>query len=106
MKTKFACVVAVCTALFASGCGSGPQNLIVGKWEAGQPGAKLTAEFGRDGNAQLTMMGHTFRGTYKVNGDDELEWTLNGTTTKFKMKVTATELEVTSEGKTVTYKRV
>jgi hypothetical protein len=106
MKTKFACVVVACVALSVSGCGSSPQNLIVGKWEAGQAGAKLTAEFSQDGNAKLTILGKTLQGTYKVNGGDELEWTLNGTTTKFKMKVTATELEVTSEGKTVTYKRV
>jgi hypothetical protein len=106
MKTKFACVVAVCVALSASGCGSSPQSLIVGKWEAGQPGAKLIAQFSNDGNAQLTMFGKTMSGTYKINGEDELEWTMNGTTTKFKMKVTATQLEVTSEGKTVAYKKV
>jgi hypothetical protein len=41
-----------------------------------------------------------------MNGDDELEWTLNGKTTKSKVKVTATTLVVTSEGKTVTYKKV
>jgi hypothetical protein len=41
-----------------------------------------------------------------MNGGDELEWTLNDKTTKSKVKVTATELQVTSEGKTVTYKKV
>ena len=105
MKTKFACVAAVCVALSVSGCGSSPQNLIVGKWEA-QAAVKLTAEFSPDGNARLTMFGKTLRGTYKVNGGDELEWTVNGTTTKCKMKVTATELELTSEGNTITYKKV
>jgi hypothetical protein len=106
MKTKFAFVVLACVALFVSACGSGPQNLIVGKWEAGTPGGKLTVEFAKDGKAKLTIFGKTLQGTYKVNGGDELEWTLNGMTTKCKMKVTATELELTSEGKTITYKKV
>ena len=50
------------------------------------------------------MFGQTLQGTYKLKGD-ELEWTVNGKTTKSKVKVTATELEVTSEGITVIYKR-
>jgi hypothetical protein len=41
-----------------------------------------------------------------VNGDDELEWTVDGTTQKFKVKVGAKELEFSSEGQTITYKRV
>src|SRR5215831_9462553 len=106
MRTKLAFVLLACGALSVSGCGSGPQDLILGKWEAGQAGAKVTAEFARDGKAKLTMFGKTLQGTYKVNGGNELEWTVNGTTTKCKMKVTATELELTSEGKTITYKKV
>jgi uncharacterized protein (TIGR03066 family) len=105
MKTKLAFVALACVALSVSGCGSSTQDLIVGKWEAGQAGAKLTAEFAKDGKAKLTMFGKPVQGTYKLSGD-ELEWTVNGQTTKFKVKVTATELEVTSEGKTITYKRV
>jgi hypothetical protein len=106
MKKRFTFVVLTCIVLSMSGCGSSPQNLIVGKWEAGQPDGKVTAEFSKDGQAKITMMGQTLQGTYKMNGADELEWTLNGTTTKYKAKVTATELELTSEGKTVTYKKV
>jgi uncharacterized protein (TIGR03066 family) len=114
MKTKFACVVLTCVVLSVSGCGSRPQNLIngnpekliVGKWEAAGSSGIITAEFSKDGKANLTMFGQTLQGTYKMNGDDELEWTLNGKTTKCKVKVTATELEVTSEGKTVNYKKV
>src|SRR5690349_13558393 len=105
MKTKFALVVLACVTLMVAGCGSGAQDRIVGKWEAGQAGAKLKAEFGKDGQAKLTMMGKTFQGTYKVNGD-QLEWNMGGMTTRCKMNVTATSLELTSEGKTVTYKRV
>jgi hypothetical protein len=105
MKTKFRIVVVACVALFVSACGSSPQDLIVGKWEAGEGGVKVMAEFTKDAKAKLTMFGQTLQGTYKVNGD-EMEWTLNGKTTKSKVKVTATELEVTSEGKTVKYKRV
>jgi uncharacterized protein (TIGR03066 family) len=105
MKTKFAFVVLVCVVLSVSGCGSSPQNLIVGKWEAGQEGAKLKVEFTKDGQAKITMFGKPLQGTYKVNGD-ELEWTLGDKTTKYKVKVTATEMELTSEGKTITYKKV
>jgi hypothetical protein len=106
MKTTLAFVAMAFATLCVSGCTSSPQNLIVGKWEAGPAGAKLTAEFGNDGNAKLTMFGKTFRGTYKVNGSDELEWTLGGKTTKCRMKLTATELELNSEGQTITYKKV
>jgi|SRR5579884_3304248 len=106
MKTKCGVAVLACAFLFLSGCGTGSQDLIVGKWEAGEQGRKLTAEFARDGTARISMMGKTFQGTYKVVGDDELEWTMGGTTTRCKMKVTSSELQLTSEGKTITYKRV
>lgn len=113
MKTTFAFVVLTCVVLSVSGCGSNPQNLIVGnqnsivgKWEAGESGGLITAEFSKDGKAKLTMFGRTLEGTYKMNGGDELEWTLNGKTTKCKVKVTATTLVVTSEGNTVKYKKV
>jgi len=107
MKRNFVVAVLACVALSVSGCGSSPQNLIVGKWEAGVAPAKLTAEFGKDGKAKLTMpmFKKPVDGTYKVNGSDELEWTVGGTTSKYKMKVSATELELTSEGKTITYKK-
>jgi hypothetical protein len=103
---KFAFVVLACVGLFVSGCGSSPQNLIVGKWEAGQAGGKLAVEFLKDGKAKITILGQTLQGTYKVNGGDQLEWTLNGKTTTFKMKLTATALELTSNGKSITYKKV
>jgi hypothetical protein len=35
-----------------------------------------------------------------------LLWTFNGTTAKLRMKVIATDLEVSGDGKTITYKRV
>jgi hypothetical protein len=114
MKTRFAFIMLTCVVLFVSGCGSSaqipiigssPQSLIVGKWEAGEVGGLITAEFSKDGKANLTMFGRTLEGTYKMPSDDEMEWTLNGKTTKYKVKVTATTLVVTSEGKTVTYKK-
>ena len=106
MKANLAIIIAFsCVALGLSACGgSRPQDLIVGKWKTGQGGIKVTAEFTKDGTAKLTMFGQTLQGTYKLKGD-ELEWTVNGKTTKSKVKVTATELEVTSEGITVIYKR-
>jgi hypothetical protein len=104
MKTKLRIVGVACAVLFAAGCGSSPSDLIVGKWETGAAGMKITAEFTSDARANLTMLGNTVQGTYKVNGD-ELEWTLNGSTTKSKMKVSPTELEVTKDGATLKYKR-
>ena len=106
MKTKLAFVALACFALCVSACSSGTQDRIVGKWEAGQAGVKLTAEFAKDGKAKITLFGKTLQGTYKVSGD-ELEWTMSGMTTKCKIiKVTATELELTQDGKTITYKKV
>lgn len=106
MKIKFAFVVLVCVVLTMSGCGSSPQNLIVGKWEAGQEGAKVTAELAKNGKAKRTMFGKRLQGTYKINGNDELEWTLGGRTTKFKSKVTVKQMELSGDGHTITYKKV
>jgi hypothetical protein len=101
MKTKFL----IAMSLFAAACNSGPQNLILGKWEL-ESGIKMTAEFRNDGTAQMTMFGQTLQGTYKVNPESELEWTMNGTSTKAKFNVTATELELTDDqNRTVKYKR-
>jgi uncharacterized protein (TIGR03066 family) len=106
MKTNLAIVALFCLVLTLLACGgSSPQDLIVGKWKAGQGGIKVEAEFAKDGTAKLTMFEQTLRGTYKLNGD-ELEWMLNGRTTKHKVKVSATELEVTGDNKAVIiYKR-
>ena len=106
MAREFAVVVLACVGLSAAGCESSPQDRIVGKWEAGPAGARMTAEFGKDGRATRTMLGMAVQGTYKLNGADELEWTANGQTAKYKVKVTETELELTSEGKTITYRKV
>jgi hypothetical protein len=121
MNAKLRIVLVVCLALFASACGSSPQSLILGKWEvtgarvggvdddsaaAAGKAIKMSAEFNSDGTAKVTMMGHTLQGTYKVNGD-ELEWNMGGITTKSKLNVTATELEVTDDAnRTIKYKRM
>src|SRR5579862_6144790 len=107
MNTKVVFAIAVCAALIVCSCGSSPQSLIVGKWEmsgakvngADVPNApvgavKMTAEFGSDGTAKITMFGQTLQGTYKLNAANELEWTVNGETTKSKVTVTSTELDV------------
>ena len=121
MNAKLSIVVSTCVLLFLSACGSRPQSLIVGKWEvasarvggAEAPSASeaarainMTAEFSPDGSAKMTMFGQTLQGTYKLNGENELEWTMSGITTKSKISVTATELEVTDDAnRTITYKR-
>jgi hypothetical protein len=104
MNRKLSVVAAVCVALFVSSCAPTPQSLIVGKWEV-ESATKMTAEFGRDGTARITMLGHALQGAYKLNGDNELEWSMNGITTKSKVNVTATELEVTdAANRTIKYR--
>jgi len=107
MNAKLSIVVPVCMALFLSACGSSPQSLILGKWEVEGAPIKMTAEFSKDGTAKITMLGQTLQGTYKLDADDELEWTMNGITTKAaKVHVTATDLEITDNAnRTIKYKR-
>jgi hypothetical protein len=116
MNAKSSIALAALVALLMSACGSSPQSLIVGKWEvagakvagadvANADVVRMTAEFSRDGTAKITMFGQTLQGTYKLDSGNELEWTLNGITTKSKVNVTATELELTDASRTITYKR-
>jgi uncharacterized protein DUF4923 len=103
-KVKIA--VAVCVALFVSACGSSTQSLILGRWEVEGAPMKMTVEFARDGTAKLTMFGQTLQGKYNLNAENELEWSLNGKTTKAKVSVTSTELELTDDAnRTIKYKR-
>lgn len=105
MRATLCIVVAACLLLLMA-CGSSPQNLIVGKWEVENAPMKMTAEFKDDGTASINMFGQTVRGTYGLTGD-ELEWSVNGKTTRSKVKVGPTELELTdSSNRTVKYKRV
>jgi len=105
MNTKFVWTTLAVFALCISGCGSSPQNLIVGKWEAGQGAIKITMEFYNNGKAKLGMFGQSIDATYKINGGDELEWTCNGETKKGKVKITGKELEINSDGNSIVYKR-
>ena len=105
MNAKLSIVVAACVALFVSACGSTPQSLILGKWEV-ESTIKMTVEFSGDGTAKLTLLGQTAQATYKLNGENGLEWTMNGITKKSQVKVTATELELTDDAnRTIKYKR-
>jgi hypothetical protein len=105
VKAKLSMVAAVSLALLVAACGASPQSLIVGKWEA-ESALKVTAEFGRDGTAKLSMFGQTLQGRYKLNAENELEWTLKGITTKSRVNVDATELELTDDAhRTIKYKR-
>ena len=56
-------------------------------------------------DCRLPVVSPAVHGVCALNGD-ELEWTINGDTTKSKVKVDATELELTSEGQTIKYKRM
>jgi hypothetical protein len=97
--------LAACVFLLSSACGPSAQSLMLGKWEADST-MKVTAEFSRGGTAKLTMFGQTLQGTYELNAESELVWTLNGKTTKSKVNVTTTELELTDAGnRTIRYKR-
>ena len=104
MNPKLALVA--CLALFLTSCGSSPQSLIVGKWEVENSPMKMTAEFLSDGTAKMTMLGQTLQGKYKLDAGNELVWTMNGMSTRGKVNVNATELEVTDEAnQTIKYKR-
>lgn len=121
MNAKVSIVLVACVALFVSACGSSPQSLILGKWEvksakvggaevvggaAAGRAISMTAEFSRDGTAKITMLGQTLQGTYKLDAENELEWTMNGVTTKSKVNVAANELELTDDAnRTTTYRR-
>ena len=106
MNWKLSFVTAACVAFFISACGYGSHSLILGKWEVENAPTKMTAEFDRDGTAKITILGQTLNGTYKLNADDELEWSMNGMHTKAKINVTPTELDLTdSENRTIKYKR-
>jgi hypothetical protein len=122
MNAKLGIVLPVaCVALFVSACSSGPQSRILGKWEvagaqvggvddvgaaAAGKAIRMSAEFDGDGTAKVTMMGQTLQGTYKINGENELEWTMSGVTKKSKLNVTPTELELTDDAnRTIKYKR-
>lgn len=105
MKVKL-CVVVLAFLALLFACGSSVQSLILGKWEVENAPTKMTAEFRSDGTATVTMLGQSVQGTYKLNGEDELEWSMNGMTTKAKVKVSPTELELTdNSNRTIKYKR-
>ncbi len=128
MNPRLSIVLVACVALLVTAAVPAlkallgtPQSLIIGKWEmagaqvggvedtsaaAGGKAIKMSAEFNRDGTAKMTMMGQTLQGTYKINGENELEWTMSGMTTKGRLNVTATELEVTDDAnRTIKYRR-
>jgi hypothetical protein len=66
----------------------------------------MAAEFKSDGTATINILGQTVQGTYRLNGTDEVEWSMNGMSTKAKVKVTATDLELTDNmNRTIKYKR-
>jgi len=105
MNATFKIMLVAWVAVLLAACGSRPQSLILGKWQA-ESAVKLTAEFNEDGTASITMFGQTLRGTYKLNGEDELEWTMGGKTTKAKIKLTETDLELTdTSNRTIIYRR-
>jgi hypothetical protein len=86
-------------------CAPRPQSLILGKWQA-DGAMKVTAEFRPNGTARLMILGQTVQGAYKLNGADELEWTMNGRTTRAKIALSATKLELTSaDNQTIVYRR-
>jgi len=106
MNAKLCIVLTACMVLLVA-CGTSPQSLILGKWEVENAPMKMTAEFKSDGTAMINMFGQTLQGTYKLTDEGELEWSINGKSSKSKVKVTATELELTdSANRTIKYKRI
>ena len=106
MNAKLRTALVTCLALFLSDCAPSPQSLILGRWEVESAPIKMTAQFNRDGTAKITMFGQTLQGTYKLDAGNELEWSMNGITTKSKINVTASELELTNDAnQTIRYRR-
>jgi hypothetical protein len=106
INSKLSIALAAFVALFLSACGATSHSLILGKWEVENAPMKMTAEFRPDGMAKITIFGQTLQGKYKLSDDDELEWSMNGMSTRGKVNVTATELEITdSENRTIKYRR-
>jgi major membrane immunogen (membrane-anchored lipoprotein) len=106
INAKLGIVLGACLAVILSACGATSHSLILGKWEVENAPMKMTAEFRPDGMAKITIFGQTLQGKYKLSDDDELEWSMNGMSTKGKVNVTATELEITdSENRTIKYRR-
>ncbi len=107
MNPKVSIVIAACVVFILCACSPTPQSLIIGRWEVQGAPMKMTAEFSPDGTARITMLGQALRGTYKLSPENELEWTMNGITSKSKAKVTAAELELTDAGnRTIKYRRM
>jgi uncharacterized protein (TIGR03066 family) len=98
MRLLRLCAVAA-VALVLPACGSNkPKDMIVGKWEEDKEGKKVTLEFTGDGKWKMTGEGGGVDGTYKFNGDDEIEMVmkLGEKEVPFKKgKVTVTKDEFT-----------
>ena len=105
MATNLVILLSTCLLVSLAACDASSHQQIVGKWQAG--GAiKVTAEFDRKGVAQLTIFGQTVRGRYEWVGDNVLQCTLNGITTRYRIKVSATQLELTDDrNQTIVYDR-
>ena len=99
-------VVAIVVLLLLAACGTPAQGLIIGKWEIADSPTHMLVEFHRDGTADLVMLGQTVHGTYKLGTDNEMQWTMNGISTRQKAKVTVDTLELTdANNQTVKYFR-
>ena len=69
-------------------------------------GTLYVAQFRDDGTASLTLFGQTVQGGYKVNENSELEWAMNGMSSRHKVAVSGDKLEITdAENRTIVYKR-
>jgi len=107
MNSKSSMALVASLALFLSARAPSPQSLILGKWQVENAPLKMTAEFSVDGTAKITMFGQTVQGKYTLDAGNDLEWALSGITTKSKIHVTATELELTNDSnQTIKYKRM
>ena len=106
MNAKVSFALSICLALILSACAASPQSMLIGKWEIEGSPMKMTTEFKGDGTAQINMLGQTVQGTYTLGSDNVLEWKMNGMSTKAKVKVTTTELELTDDqNRTIKYRK-
>ena len=105
MITKLVVLLSTCLLVSLVACDVSSHQRLVGKWQA-RTALKVTAEFDPKGVAQLTQIGQTVRGRYEWVGDNLLQCTLNGMTTRYRVEVSATQLELTDErNQTIVYER-
>ncbi|MBQ6043502.1 MAG: hypothetical protein IJL41_05110 [Clostridia bacterium] len=103
-------LVAVMALAMLVSCG-GSKNDILGKWKGEEAGVEAVYEFKNDGTVEITAMGFTMTGTYKVEGDTltmgiEMMGVNDESTAKFKIEGDTLTISEDGGDETITMTRV